>query len=94
MANYTGGVLSVCPFYQHEALFSITCEGPDGSRNIKVCFQTKEEKGNWQRAKCFIYDYELHCPVAMALLIHDDCKRAQRMLWQGRIPQGYDKHNV
>ena len=27
MANYAGGATAVCPFYQHESRYTVTCEG-------------------------------------------------------------------
>lgn len=71
MANYAGGVWAVCPYYLHEALYSISCEGPDGCKNMKMCFYTQAEKVSWLKEKCSLYDYELHCPLAMALVIYD-----------------------
>ena len=77
IANYTGGALSVCPFYIHEAKLSISCEGPDESSGMRICFRSVKNKEEWQRTKCFVFDYELHCPLAMALLIHNDCAVAR-----------------
>lgn len=69
MTHYTGGVLAVCPYYLHEALYSITCQGPDRCKNLKMCFYSKEEKANWLKEKCYLYEYELYCPMAMALML-------------------------
>ena len=84
MANYTGGALSVCPFYIHEAKFSISCEGPDESSGMRICFRSVKNKEEWQKTKCFEFDYELCCPLAMALLIHNDCAVARRAAFRIR----------
>jgi len=38
----------------------------------------RQKKEEWQQTKCFVFDYELYCPLAMALLIHNDCAIARR----------------
>jgi len=71
MAHYTGGVSSVCPFYDHEARLSITCEGMSGPEGPQEAagirkFNSEEHKRLWQEGYCFSMQY-LRCPYARLL---------------------------
>ena len=63
MAHYTGGVNSICPFYEHEARLSITCEGMCGELSGIRKFQDEGRKKAWQEKFCFERQY-LRCPYA------------------------------
>lgn len=63
MANYKGGVTSVCPFYIREAGLSITCEGIEGCSNVMMRFSGTKQKLSWQTSVCETFTY-MRCPIA------------------------------
>jgi len=67
MANVSMGAKTVCPFYLHEAKFSITCEGLIGAA-ILSRFGSVEEKLAHQEAVCCGFGYTKLCPLAAALM--------------------------
>ena len=63
MAHYTGGVNSICPFYEHEAKLSIVCEGMCPDHDLRIIFHSAGYKTDWQEKFCFERQY-LQCPYA------------------------------
>lgn len=63
MANFTGGVLNVCPFYLRETNKSISCEGFAGEACL-VRFRCQADKLKWATEHCERFDYVRRCPYA------------------------------
>lgn len=63
MANFTGGVTTVCPYYIRETAKSITCTGVIRGTNAMSRFENSEEKAKWQSSKCTTFCYS-NCPIA------------------------------
>lgn len=68
MANCTGGASTICPFYKTERPRHIVCNAIEGTSMIRMCFNDPGERVKWQKHKCFTYEYENKCPVALALI--------------------------
>jgi len=66
MTNYTGGALTICPFYEGEGPARITCEGMAIGSKCTTKFPDANAKKRWQEAGCFTFDYETVCPIAGA----------------------------
>lgn len=66
MANYAGGVLTVCPYYEAEAGKSIRCNGFLTGSSTALRFCSGQQKDVWQHAYCFRHDYN-KCPIAFML---------------------------
>ena len=67
MANTTGGARAVCPFFQHDSRFEITCEGLMAEDQLQIKFRTEMKKENYLREVCCTFCYEKRCPVAHML---------------------------
>ena len=67
MANTTGGARAVCPFFQHDSRFEITCEGLTAEDQLQIKFRTEMKKENYLREVCCTFCYEKRCPVAHML---------------------------
>ena len=67
MANYTGGVNTVCPFYQRESKYQITCEGLIRGAYTQTRFDTEEAKLEFMRRACSSFSYAERCPLAQLL---------------------------
>lgn len=71
MANYKGGVTTICPYYLREAKLSISCESPiTGSQNMTK-FNDIQAKLNWQENICSTFRYG-KCPIAKSLEITNE----------------------
>lgn len=69
MANYVGGVTSVCPFYQRESRYMITCEGLFEGMNLQLNFDSEEHKQLYMSDACSSFDYVKRCPLAKLLML-------------------------
>ena len=67
MPNYRGGVKAICPYYQHESKYTITCEGIFENSQQQVKFSTKEDKVKHVLQVCSSFGYSRLCPVARML---------------------------
>ena len=75
MPNYEN--IAICPFYEREGMFSITCEGlgiedectPVNPARIHtaVKFDDSRDKKEWFSQYCASYDY-MHCPYAALIM--------------------------
>lgn len=66
MANYAAGARIICPYYDHEAKLSITCEGVlPGSQTLSR-FREEKNKQIWQETFCETHGY-CKCPLAAKL---------------------------
>ena len=64
MSNYTGGVNTVCPFYDRETRFSVSCEGIKDGSVLTMRYPSAESRKEWQECYCFSFNYK-SCPIAM-----------------------------
>ncbi len=67
MPNYRGGVKAICPYYQHESKYTITCEGIFENSQQQVKFSTKADKMRHVSEVCSSFGYSRFCPVARML---------------------------
>ena len=67
MANYTGGSSAVCPFYQHESKYEITCEGINEQSVQQTKFSSEDCKDKHVRHVCSSFYYMERCPIARML---------------------------
>ena len=82
MANYSGGVNVICPFYVKEAEKSVSCEGFYEGNTLMMRFPSKESKLEFMKKRCETKDYS-SCMLAAALIkkyegemrYEEDCKR-------------------
>ena len=68
MPNYNGGVTTVCPFYQRESKYQITCEGIICGSYTQTRFSSETEKLEFMRKACASFEYALRCPLARLLM--------------------------
>ena len=66
MSKYPGVANTVCPFYLREAEKTISCEGINGCECLKMCFDSNDEKKEWQVEVCYTHDF-LICPLATVI---------------------------
>ena len=64
MANYSGGGSAICPFYEHESQYSITCEGLVCGAATQIKFESKADKTAFVADSCSSFDYQQLCPLA------------------------------
>lgn len=57
----------MCPFFQHDSRFEITCEGLTAEDQLQIKFRTEMKKENYLREVCCTFCYEKRCPVAHML---------------------------
>ena len=67
MANYSGVAKAICPYYQHESEYTITCEGIFENSQQQVKFRTKADKVKHVSEVCSSFGYSRLCPVARML---------------------------
>lgn len=67
MANTTGGARAICPFFQHDSRYEITCEGIHDDDQLQIKFQTEKHKENHLRQVCSTFQYRTYCPIARML---------------------------
>ena len=63
MANWKGGVETVCPFYKRESKYMISCEGFYSGSELATRFKKAKEKEGWQKKVCFNLEMCPLCPV-------------------------------
>lgn len=68
MPNYSGGVTTVCPFYQRESKYQITCEGIIYGSYTQTRFESESEKLEFMRKACASFEHALRCPLAKLLM--------------------------
>lgn len=68
MPNYSGGVTTVCPFYQRESKYQITCEGIICGSYTQTRFSSEAEKLEFMRKACASFEHALRCPLARLLM--------------------------
>ena len=51
--NWKGGAETVCPYYERESKYSITCEGVYGGTDLVTHFREAHDKKRWQQKVCF-----------------------------------------
>ena len=67
MANYAGGATAVCPFYQHESRYTVTCEGLYDDCVQQVKFNEAADKTAYVAHVCSSFSYRRMCPIARLL---------------------------
>ena len=67
MANYSGVTKAICPYYQHESEYTITCEGIFENSQQQVKFSAKAEKTKHVSEVCSSFGYSRLCLVARML---------------------------
>lgn len=68
MPNYSGGVTTVCPFYQRESKYQITCEGIISGSYTQTRFSSETEKLEFMMKACASFEHALRCPLARLLM--------------------------
>ena len=56
---------TVCPYYQRESQYTISCEGLIGETDTVQRFTKEKSKENYQQKECYRYPNE--CPIAKML---------------------------
>ena len=64
MANYNGGGSAICPFYEHESQYAITCEGLVCGAATQLKSGSAAEKTAFVADSCSSFDYRRLCPLA------------------------------
>lgn len=61
--NWKGGAETVCPYYERESKYTITCEGVYGGTELVTRFKRAEDKSHWQERICYDLSRCCLCPV-------------------------------
>ena len=64
--NFWGSANTICPFYQRESEYRITCEGISDGTVLSLGFSSCREKLSWQERYCCQFEYE-HCPISKVI---------------------------
>ncbi len=67
MANSTGVVHCICPFFRYESNNMIGCEGMMPRSRLRNYFANPEDKEKYMERVCCTYEYDRRCLIAAAL---------------------------
>lgn len=67
MASYTGGALTICPYYIREKGCEIICEGVINGTQTIIPFGSSKAKADYQQNCCFDKDGAACCLLAVKL---------------------------
>lgn len=61
--TFVGVCRAVCPFYDHESRYAITCEGPVYRTTASLKFPREEERKQWVERYCCRMEGYPQCPL-------------------------------